>query len=70
MRLLSVNVGQPQPNPWKTMKLTGIDKRPVEGPVMVTRFRALTMEPDLLPRLLVADALPEELKDLARRRTA
>jgi hypothetical protein len=24
----------------------------------------------LLPRLLVADALPEELKDLARRRTA
>jgi hypothetical protein len=33
-------------------------------------FRALTMEPDLLPRLLVADALPEELKDLARRRIA
>ena len=33
-------------------------------------FRALTMEPDLLPRLLVADALPEELRDLARRRTA
>jgi MOSC domain-containing protein YiiM len=113
------------------MKLTGIDKRPVQGPVMVTRprakgmgmvglagdrvydvrehggpdhavyafrvvepgeiragdpievvhrpdhdvtiamsFRALTMEPDLLPHLLVADALPEELKDLARRRTA
>ncbi|HYX58824.1 MAG TPA: hypothetical protein VE888_07415, partial [Streptosporangiaceae bacterium] len=115
MRVLSVNVGQPQLNPYKTMKLTGIDKRPVEGPVMVTRprakgmgmgmvglagdrvydareiqvgdpieivhrpdhdisiamsFRALTMEPDLLPRLLVADALPEELKDLARRRTA
>ena len=39
MRLLSVNVGQPQLNP-------------------------------LLPRLLVADALPGELKDLARRRTA
>ena len=30
MRVLSVNVGHPQPNPWKTMKLTGIDKRPVE----------------------------------------
>jgi MOSC domain-containing protein YiiM len=43
MRLLSVNVGQPQPNPWKTMKLTGIDKRPVEGPVMVTRPRAAGM---------------------------
>jgi MOSC domain-containing protein YiiM len=43
MRLLSVNVGHPQPNPWKTMKLTGIDKRPVEGPVMVTRPRAAGM---------------------------
>jgi MOSC domain-containing protein YiiM len=43
MRLLSVNVGQPQLNPWKTMKLTGIDKRPVEGPVMVTRPRAKGM---------------------------
>jgi hypothetical protein len=27
MRLLSVNVGQPQLNPWKTMKLTGIRRR-------------------------------------------
>jgi hypothetical protein len=33
-------------------------------------FRALTTEPELLPRLLAAEALPEELKDLARRRTA
>jgi MOSC domain-containing protein YiiM len=32
-------------------------------------FRALTAEPDLLPRLLVADALPEEDRDLVRRRT-
>ena len=37
MRVLSVNVGHPQLNPWKTMKLTGIDKRPVDGPAMVTR---------------------------------
>jgi MOSC domain-containing protein YiiM len=36
MKLLSVNVGQPRPNPWKELKLTGIDKRPVDGPVMVT----------------------------------
>ena len=43
MRILSVNVGQPQLNPWKTMKLTGIDKRPVEGPVMVSRPRAKGM---------------------------
>lgn len=31
-------------------------------------FRALTLEPDLLPRLLVADALPDEIKRRARRR--
>jgi MOSC domain-containing protein YiiM len=36
MQLLSVNIGQPQPNPWKPVKETGIDKRPVTGPVMVT----------------------------------
>jgi MOSC domain-containing protein YiiM len=36
MRLLSVNIGRPRPNPWKTAALTGIDKRPVSGPVMVT----------------------------------
>jgi MOSC domain-containing protein YiiM len=43
MKLLSVNVGQPRLNPWKTIKLTGIDKRPVEGPVMVTPPRAKGM---------------------------
>jgi MOSC domain-containing protein YiiM len=36
MRLLSVNVGRPRENPWKPVKLTGIDKRPVDGPVQVT----------------------------------
>jgi MOSC domain-containing protein YiiM len=36
MRLLSVNVGRPRPNPWKPVALTGIDKQPVSGPVMVT----------------------------------
>jgi MOSC domain-containing protein YiiM len=36
MRLLSVNIGKPRPNPWKTVSLTGIDKRPASGPVMVT----------------------------------
>jgi MOSC domain-containing protein YiiM len=43
MKLLSINVGQPRLNPWKTIKLTGIDKRPVEGPVMVTPPRAKGM---------------------------
>ncbi|HEY0453274.1 MOSC domain-containing protein [Actinophytocola sp.] len=32
----SVNVGVPRENPWKTVPLTGIDKRPVGGPVAVT----------------------------------
>ncbi len=36
MRLLSVNVGKARPNPWKPVALTGIDKQPVSGPVMVT----------------------------------
>jgi MOSC domain-containing protein YiiM len=36
MDLLSVNVGKPRPNPWKGASLTGIDKRPVDGPVAVT----------------------------------
>ncbi|MGV9377115.1 MOSC domain-containing protein [Nonomuraea sp. NPDC003707] len=36
MRLLSVNVGRPRPNPWKGLSATGIDKRPVSGPVAVS----------------------------------
>jgi MOSC domain-containing protein YiiM len=43
MRVVSVNVGQPRLNPWKQIKLTGIDKRPVEGPVMVKPPRAAGM---------------------------
>ena len=36
MRLLSVNIGRLRPNPWKPVKMTGIDKRPVSEPVEVT----------------------------------
>ena len=36
MELLSVNVGRPRSNPWKGIGDTGIDKRPVDGPVAVT----------------------------------
>jgi len=36
MKLLSVNVGRPRANPWKGLVETGIDKRPVDGPVAVT----------------------------------
>jgi MOSC domain-containing protein YiiM len=34
--VLSVNVGKPQPNPWKGISATGIDKRPAGGRVFVT----------------------------------
>ena len=44
--------------------------RPEHDVTVAVWFRALTIEPDLLPRLLVADALPRDLRDLARRRTA
>jgi MOSC domain-containing protein YiiM len=33
-------------------------------------FRALMLEPELLPQLLDVDALPDEIKELARRRVA
>lgn len=37
MRILSVNVGRPQPSEWKDgVEFTGIDKRPVSGPVAVS----------------------------------
>ncbi|MFG2554444.1 MOSC domain-containing protein [Streptomyces sp. NPDC048581] len=35
MKLLSVNIGKPRPNPWKGLGATGIDKRPVDGAVAV-----------------------------------
>ena len=34
-QLLSVNVGHPEPNPYKDTRSTGIGKRPVAGPVEV-----------------------------------
>ncbi|KPM51910.1 MOSC domain-containing protein [Frankia sp. CcI49] len=43
--------------------------RPDHDVTVALVFRAMTREPELLPRLLVADALPEESKDRARRRT-
>lgn len=36
MQLLTVNIGNPRPNPWKGLNSTGIDKRPVDGPVAVS----------------------------------
>ncbi|MEV0400477.1 MOSC domain-containing protein [Actinoallomurus sp. NPDC050550] len=34
--IVSVNIGRPHANPWKDSGVTGIDKRPVDGPVAVT----------------------------------
>ena len=36
MKVLTVNVGVPQDDPWKRKSATGIDKRPVDGPVAVS----------------------------------
>jgi MOSC domain-containing protein YiiM len=42
--------------------------RPDHGVTVGLVFRAITLEPELLPRLLEADALPAATKELARRR--
>jgi MOSC domain-containing protein YiiM len=44
-------------------------RRPDHDVSIAVCFRALMLEPDLLPRLRAADALPKELKELAHRRT-
>jgi MOSC domain-containing protein YiiM len=46
-----------------------IEHRPGHDVTVAVTFRAMTTEPDLLPRLLEADALPAGIKDQARRRT-
>jgi MOSC domain-containing protein YiiM len=43
--------------------------RPEHDVTVAVCFRALTLEPDLLPRLRAADALPRDLRELALRRT-
>lgn len=42
--------------------------RPGHGVTIGTVFRAMMLEPDLLPSILVADALPEQIKKQARKR--
>lgn len=44
--------------------------RPDHDVTIAVTFRALTLEPGLLPRLLAADALPQADRDRIRRRTA
>lgn len=45
-----------------------IDYRPDHDVTIDMVFRARFSEPELLPQLLVAEALPDEIKDFARRR--
>ncbi|WP_460357403.1 MOSC domain-containing protein [Actinoallomurus acanthiterrae] len=47
-----------------------VEHRPAHEVTIALTFRALTLEPDLLPALAAADALPEETKDRVHRRTA
>ena len=44
--------------------------RPGHDLTVALAFRAMTREPDLLPLLVTADALPEDDKEMARRRTS
>jgi MOSC domain-containing protein YiiM len=44
--------------------------RPDHEATVALMFRALTLEPDLLPRLAGVDALPAETRELVARRTA
>jgi hypothetical protein len=47
-----------------------IEHRPAHDVTIAVTFRALTGEPELLPGLLAADALPDDIRELARKRTA
>jgi MOSC domain-containing protein YiiM len=47
-----------------------VTDRPDHDVTVSVVFRALLSEPDLLPQLLRADRLPEDIKELARRRVA
>ena len=46
-----------------------VEHRPDHTVTVGMVFRALTTQAELLPRLLDADDLPEDVKDMARRRT-
>ncbi len=43
-------------------------ERPAHGVTIADAFRAYTTEPELLPKLLEIDGLPEDLRDTLRRR--
>jgi len=58
------------PGPIRAGDPVVIEHRPDHDVTVAVTFRAITTEPGLLPRLLAAGALPEEIKTLARKRIA
>ena len=44
--------------------------RPEHEVSVAVCFRALTLEPELLPQLLTAEALPDDMREVVHRRTA
>ena len=46
-----------------------LEYRPAHDVTVAVTFRALTTEPELLPRLLTPDAMPDDIRELAGRRT-
>jgi MOSC domain-containing protein YiiM len=46
-----------------------VTDRPDHDVTIGVTFRAITLEPGLLPRLLTVEALPEDIRDVAARRT-
>ena len=58
------------PGTVRTGDAIAVDYHPDHDVTIGLVFRARFSEPELLPQLLVADALPAELKDYVRRRVA
>jgi MOSC domain-containing protein YiiM len=58
------------PGPVQAGDTISVEDRPDHNVTIGLAFRAKMSEPDLLPRLLAADALSAELKEYARRRLA
>ena len=46
-----------------------VTHKPDHGVTVSTVFRAVTIEPELLPQLVEVEALPAEIRDMARKRT-
>lgn len=59
-----------EPGPVAAGDEIGVFDRPEHGVTIATVYRAMMLEPDLMPSLLAADELPEPLKRQARRRAA